>query len=337
MSELTYSERENYKVSLENAKQKGQSLQKYYSNLYKLENQALRNGFGKMVRAINQTNPNYSFGHEKRFFTILKSDNLPYEHRALEDEKYGNVNIGYHNLVNSKSKNNFTKTIPRNESCTTTNKKNCSSHLRRLNFVSGANNATDYLYVPPPTYLYKHSKSPKWTFGTAKRDFYGNKHKYNHYNLPYDKTIDSEKINKKWKTRIIGGDIGLDERFQDNKYYPEKTLLPGPGRYNPKDIYFKYTQSPFGYMGMKLYHGPNTKDRVLRNGLIPFTSNVELDRPDGYKSNFRLNKPINFQSKDKKYKGNCSYTNLINLSRNDGIDKQKKLKFNFTFGKENFK
>lgn len=47
-------------------------MKKYYSNGYLLENQALRNGFGKMIRAVNQTNPKYSFGKEKDFFLYLK-------------------------------------------------------------------------------------------------------------------------------------------------------------------------------------------------------------------------------------------------------------------------
>ena len=30
---------------------------------------------------------------------IEKRDDLPYLHQLLEDEKYGNVNIGYHNHI----------------------------------------------------------------------------------------------------------------------------------------------------------------------------------------------------------------------------------------------
>ena len=88
-------------------------MQKYYTNGYLLENQALRKGFGKMIRAINQTNPKYSFGKEKRFFSVFKNDNLPYEHRSLEDEKYGNINIGYHNKIANKNRANthFTGTL----------------------------------------------------------------------------------------------------------------------------------------------------------------------------------------------------------------------------------
>jgi hypothetical protein len=90
--------------SSDGKKIKSRIMQKYYSDKYLLETQALRNGFGKMVNAINQTNPKYSFGKEKRFFSIFKADNLPYEHKALEDSKYGNVNLGYHNKVRNKNK-----------------------------------------------------------------------------------------------------------------------------------------------------------------------------------------------------------------------------------------
>ena len=87
------------KTSESKKSQKNKIMQKYYSDKYLLEKQALSNGFGKMVNAINQTNPKYSFGKEKRFFSVFKADNLPYEHKELEDSKYGNINIGYHNKV----------------------------------------------------------------------------------------------------------------------------------------------------------------------------------------------------------------------------------------------
>ena len=98
MSENDTNEFNQTKTS-EDKKGKSKIMQKYYSDKYLLETQALRNGFGKMVNAINQTNPKYSFGKEKRFFTIEKRDDLPYLHQLLEDEKYGNVNIGYHNHI----------------------------------------------------------------------------------------------------------------------------------------------------------------------------------------------------------------------------------------------
>ena len=94
---------------------------------------------------------------------------------------------------------------------------------------------------------------------------YGEKGKYEHYNLPYDKKLDDQKIHKKWRTRVIGGHIGLDDRFQEDKKFAEDLSLPGPGRYNPKDIFFKYSHYPGGYMGMKLNCCEPEKHRNLKN------------------------------------------------------------------------
>ena len=234
--------------SSQTKKAKSKIMQKYYSGKCLLETQALRNGFGKMVGAVNQTNPKYSFGKEKRFFSILKSDNLPYEHKDLEDSKYGNINIGYHSRVRNKNRGNlnFTSTFNQFDGY------NHSPKLKDLNFISSGNNATDYYYVPPPPHYYKYPKSPGWGFGKAKRTLYGEKGKYEHYNLPYDKKLDDQKIHKKWRTRVIGGHIGLDDRFQEDKKFEEDLSLPGPGRYNPKDIFFKYSHYPWWIYGNEI-------------------------------------------------------------------------------------
>ena len=271
-------------------------MQKYYSNGYLLENQALRNGFGKMIRAINQTNPKYSFGKEKRFFSVFKNDNLPYEHRSLEDEKYGNVNIGYHNKIANKNRANthFTGTFNRFDSYSDFNK-NKNPNLKDINFISSANNATDYYYIPPPTHYYKYNKSPKWGFSKSKRTLYDDKGKYDHYNLPYNKKIDTENINKTWRNRIIGGDIGLDDRFIENRKLVEQLETPGPGRYNPKDIYFKYNNYPGGYMGMKLDCCEPIKHKNLRkelNGCL--NGNEKMRKPIGSNKNFVYHDKIKF-------------------------------------------
>ena len=250
--------------SSDGKKIKSRIMQKYYSDKYLLETQALRNGFGKMVNAINQTNPKYSFGKEKRFFSIFKGDNLPYEHKDLEDSKYGNVNIGYHTRVKNKNKrNNFTGTFNRFDSYNSDSNPN----IKDINFISSGNNATDYYYVPPPPHYYKYPKSPGWGFGSSKRILYDEKGKYEHYNLPYNKKTDNEKVHKKWRNRIIGGDIGLDDRFIEDRKFAEDLGLPGPGRYNPKDIYFKYSHYPGGYMGMKLNCCEPEKHKNLKNEL----------------------------------------------------------------------
>ena len=302
--------------SSQTKKAKSKIMQKYYSDKYLLETQALRNGFGKMVKAVNQTNPKYSFGKEKRFFSILKSDNLPYEHKDLEDSKYGNINIGYHSRVRNKNRGNLNLTSTFNQF----DGYNHSPKLKDLNFISSGNNATDYYYVPPPPHYYKYPKSPGWGFGKAKRTLYGEKGKYEHYNLPYDKKLDDQKIHKKWRTRVIGGQIGLDDRFQEDKKFAEDLSLPGPGRYNPKDIFFKYSHYPGGYMGMKLNCCEPEKHRNLKNEMnscynanekykasikncknflhngkikLDFDKNNFLNENWNRKSNFKLNKKEN--------------------------------------------
>ena len=281
---------------IEDKRKKNRLMQKYYSNEYLLESQALRNGFGKMVRAINQTNPKYSFGKEKRFFSVTKNDNLPYEHRSLEDEKYGNVNIGYHNRRSNKNKGNanFTGTFNQFDSYSDFNN-NKSKNLQGINFVSSANNATDYYYVPPPTHYYKYSKAPKWGFSKTKRTLYNDKGKYEHYNLPYDKKIDNENINKTWRNRVIGGDIGLDDRFIENRKFAEDLETPGPGRYNPNDLYFKYNHYPGGYMGMKLNCCEPVKHKNLRNELNScFNGNEKIKKPIKSNKNFVFHNEIKF-------------------------------------------
>ena len=149
---------------------------------------------------------------------------------------------------------------------------------------------------------------------------YGEKGKYEHYNLPYDKKLDDQKIHKKWRTRVIGGQIGLDDRFQEDKKFAEDLSLPGPGRYNPKDIFFKYSHYPGGYMGMKLNCCEPEKHRNLKNEMnscynanekykasikncknflhngkikLDFDKNNFLNENWNRKSNFKLNKKEN--------------------------------------------
>ena len=297
MSEYENNEYEQEKIKASEEKRKNSRImQKYYSNGYLLETQALRNGFGKMIRAINQTNPKYSFGKEKRFFSVFKNDNLPYEHRSLEDEKYGNINIGYHNKIANKNRGNtnFTGTFNRFDSYSDFNK-NKNPNLQGINFVSSANNATDYYYVPPPTHYYKYNRSPKWGFSKSKRSLYSDKGKYEHYNLPYNKNIDTENINKTWRQRIIGGDIGLDERFIENRKLADKMETPGPGRYNPRDIYFKYNHYPGGYMGMKLNCCEPLKHKNLRKELNScLNGNEKMKKPIGTNKNFVYHDKIKF-------------------------------------------
>ena len=286
-------------------------LKNYYNNLYHLENQALSTSFGKMINAKNQTNPKYSFGKEKRFFTIEKNDDLPYLHQLLEDEKYGNVNIGYHNhikggeIYNSKQ-NNFNKSY-------NLSKNNSPQRFNTINFVSGGNNATDYYYVPPPTHQYKFPKLPRYSFGKEIRDTAKKIKTYDYYKLSYDKKTDRENIDKKWSTRIIGGDIGIDERFIENRKLYNETLTPGPGRYNPNYNYFKYKQNKYGYMGIKI---KDDKLKVSTDGpkmvsLSPY--NIQHLIGSNQK-NIKLNKSI--KNYENKYK---IISNKLNILRNSPL------------------
>ena len=293
---IDYEQEKEQMKQNEEKRKKRNIMKKYYSNGYLLENQALRNGFGKMIRAVNQTNPKYSFGKEKRFFSVFKNDNLPYEHTSLEKEKYGNINLGYHNKIKNKNKGgiNNGETLNHFDSYSDF-QKNKNPNLQNINFVSSANNATDYYYVPPPTHYYKYSKSPKWGFSKSKRVLYDDKGKYEHYNLPYNRKIDNDSIFKQWRNRIIGGDIGLDERFIEDRKLPEKLETPGPGRYNPKDIYFKYTHYPGGYMGMKLDYSEPEKNKNLAKELNNcFKGNEKYVKPIGTNKNFVFNGKIKF-------------------------------------------
>ena len=286
-------------------------LKNYYNNLYHLENQALSTSFGKMINAKNQTNPKYSFGKEKRFFTIEKRDDLPYLHQLLEDEKYGNVNIGYHNhikggeIYNSKQ-SNF------NKSCNL-GKSNSPQRFNTINFVSGGNNATDYYYIPPPTHQYKFPKLPRYSFGKEIRDTAKKIKTYDYYKLSYDKKTDRENIDKKWSTRIIGGDIGVDDRFIENRKLYNDTLTPGPGRYNPNYNYFKYKQNKYGYMGIKIR---DEKLKVSTDGpkmISPSPYNIQHLVGSNQK-NIKLNKSI--KNYENKYK---NISNRLKLLRNSPL------------------
>ena len=260
-------------------------LKNYYNNLYQLENQALVTGFGKMINAKNQTNPKYSFGREKRFFTIEKRDDLPYLHETLEDEKYGNVNIGYHNH----KKGNETYSPKKNKLNNTYNSD--KERLNTINFVSGGNAATDYYYMPPPTHIYKFPKLPRYSFGKDVRGTAKTIKTYDYYKLSYDKKTDLENIEKRWRKHIIGGDIGVDERFIENRKLYNETLTPGPGRYNPNYNYFKYKQNKYGYMGIKIR---DEKLRVSTEGpktiqLTPYNIQYLIGTNDKKK---RLNKSL---------------------------------------------
>ena len=231
------------------------TLKNYFNNKYLLENQSLRNGFGKMIKSKNQTNPKFSFGKEKRFFSIDKRDDLPFNHEYLANEKYGNIITGYNHIKKLQKKN---KNFPFDENAYD-------------NFVTSSNLATDFYYNPVSTYKYKHSKCASWTFNKTPRDANQNLKKYQYYDLLYDKKTDNENFNKKWRNRVIGGHIDITERF-DNCKSLEDMMTPGPGRYNPKINYFKYDQSTYGYMGVKTDYAKYDKNNKKKMYKLNYTN-----------------------------------------------------------------
>ena len=320
-----------------NLKNKNKLLINYYNNLYKLENQALRNGFGKMINAKNQTNPKYSFGKEKRFFTNEKRDDLPYLHQLLEDEKYGNVNIGYHHHTKFFKSDEFIGNKKLNNSFNSNKKTISPERLNSINFVSSSNCATDYYYCPPPTQKYKYPNFPKFSFGKAKRDTEKKIKTYDYYKLSYDKKTDRKNIDKKWGTHIIGGDIGVDNRFADDRKLYYESLSPGPGRYNPNYNYFKYKQNRYGYMGIKI---KDEKLRVSKNEpkKIPISPyNIQYLMGTNQKNKI-LNKSWKFKFNDEKdYKNNKNTNNYFKFFFKDQIDTQKNSKTKSSFSHFIFK
>ena len=232
------------------------ALKNYFDNKYLLENQSLRNGFGKMVLSRNQTNPKFTFGKEKRFFSLDKRDDLPFNHEYLLKQKNGNIITGYHytKKLQNKKKDNFNY-----------------DEAEKDYFLTSGNLATDFYYKPTSTYKYKHPKCATWTF--TKADRFGNKNspKYQFYNLKYDKKTDNENAKKKWRNRIIGGHIDITERFENNKMF-EDMMTPGPGRYNPKINYFKYDQSTYGYMGVKTDYAKYDKNNKKKMYKLNYTN-----------------------------------------------------------------
>ena len=205
---------ENIPLNNSNSKMK-KILLNYLNRENDLENQALRNSFGKMVSTRNITNPRYSFGKEERFPSLINKRSIT----SILPLDYNNKNNFYENNIinNNKSKNNISKTIPNNDNYTITS--------------------------------LKYSRSPKWAFSKSERDNYIKNNKYDYYDYPIDSI--SQNNNKKWDSRIIGGDIGIEERFNEFKNYCNEASRPGPGGYNPAYSLYKYKKNNYGYMGIK--------------------------------------------------------------------------------------
>ena len=234
-----------------NSDKTNEILKNYFNNEYFLESQAIRNSFGKMVSTRNQTNPKYSFGKEERFSNQLNKNTLSYI-KKLEEQNLINFD-DFNN--NSKVGNNLSKSLEI---------KNLSPYKIKLN--KNIKVQTDFLYSPPPPASYKFSRPPKWGFSKAERGSKPKSSRYDYYDIPFDKMFEENNSNKQWDSRVIGGDIGVDERFLNNKKYYTEASRPGPGGYNPNYNYFKYKQNNYGYMGIKTEDNKKNKNKEDDDG-----------------------------------------------------------------------
>ena len=268
-----------------------------------LENQALITGFGKMIKCQNQTNPKYSFGKAKRILPDIDSEN---------------------------EKNNF-KSHDRNK----INSLYDSTGIlnRNTGYDSQGNATTDYYYTNPPTQLYKFSKSPCWEFSKSPRSK-NIKGKYAYYDIPYNKNNDCEKIKKNWNNHIIGGDIGCDDRMKVIQM--DRIPEPGPGRYNPRDIYFKYYgNNSSGYMRPKGNFSLNRKSACNEN-VSPGSYEIR-DKSNLYKfSNSPKFKFGNEERNENKFNSFSIGDRYLQYSAfGEQIMTQKDSRPQFSFGKEN--
>ena len=255
-----------------NSDKTNEILKNYFNNQYFLESQAIRNSFGKMVSTRNQTNPKYSFGKEERFSNLINKDTLAYI-KQLEEQNLINFNTINNNSTKEK---NLSKSLEI---------KSLSPYKKKLNKFKNKNTnksnvQTDFLYCPATPVLYKFSRPPKWGFSKAVRDDVLKSIRYDYYDQPFDKKYDENNIKKQWDSRIIGGDIGVDERFLANKNFCKEAVKPGPGGYNPNYNYYKYKQNNYGYMGIK------TEDNKLKN-------KINNDDSKYYNLNCQLGSDIN--------------------------------------------
>ena len=168
---------------------------------------------------------------------------------------------------------------------------------------------------------------PKYSFPKALRETEKKVKTYDYYKYSYDKKTDRENIDKKWSTRIIGGDIGVDNRFADDRQLYYESLNPGPGRYNPNYNYFKYKQRNYGYMGIK------TKDDRIKVS----TEGPKKISLSPYKIKYLIGTNQNNKKINKSYKdlwsneiNNFKYKNNMRFSLRDQIEAQKLAKTNIS-------
>ena len=302
-------------------------LKNYYKKTYKLENQALRNSFGKMVKSKNDTSPRFSFGKEKRFYQEVKKNDINYYTKIMN--KYNTPKNGAITYRLLKYRNFKTP-------------ENYFDKIKTINLFKGVNCPTDFLYFPPPTNIYKYPFLPKYSFGKGLRDFQKPIKLYEHYKVGYNKKTDGEQIERKWRKRIVGGNIGLEDRFLEDKKFVYESISPGPGRYNPNYIFFKYYQNKNGYMGMKLKEDQNTIYTDRPKNISLDSKNIKHLIGTNYSNNNIKSttnakniryKLFKIEPKTNKNDGNKTHFKILKKTFENKIQNQKIDKANITFNK----
>ena len=289
---------------------------KFYKNRSDLENQVLRNSFGKMILSDKDTSPQFSFGKEKRFYQDIKQEEIDYYTKLLEETKI---------LPKKRLLNNILKHE---------NIKNYLNKVKSASLLKGLNTPTDFLYFPAPTNIYKYKFLPKYSFSKSLRDLQKPLKQYEYYKFSHDKNNDINDLEKKWRNRIIGGDIGLQDRFIEDRKYLNDSIEPGPGMYNPNFNFFKYKQYKYGYMGLILDKNKIMADRQ-RNMSIDSYNMKYLLGIDKNKNKI-INKNIRIKLFEKEGGGDVSNKIDVNLNKLRYLKKIIKKKLNSEFkSKEN--
>jgi len=227
-------------ISLSHRNKNNLLLKNYFQNSYNLETQAIRNSCGKMVLSKSESSPSFSFGKEKRFYQEFSEEVIKL----------------YKKLFNKIRNKNSKKGILITRVIKHRNYHDEKKFLGKIKSMK-LKSPSEFLYYLPPTNLYKYPILPKFSFGKGLRDLQKPIKKYDFYKLNYNKRIDEENVEKKWRNRIIGGNIGIEDRFVEDKKLYYDAISPGPGKYNPDYESFKFKQNKYGYMGIKLSDDKN--------------------------------------------------------------------------------
>ena len=172
-----------------------------------------------------------------------------------------------------------------------------------LNLNNSSKNILSQISETDNSSYIKYSRSPKWAFSKSVRDNNIKTNKYDYYNS----SINYENKNKKWDKHIIGGDIGIESRFPQNKKINREREL-GPGVYNPNIDLYKYRKNNYGYMGIKT------------------ELNKEKDKSNGENQYYNINCQIGSNINNYKFANSPRY--IFGTSIRDLQKKNKEFKIN---------